>query len=122
MIFAFASSTTIFVTIFLTSFVVSLFGIFANSYNKNQQEKHRHDSRKEDADEDEEEAEKAKLLVDAALLGLAMHKTSKRKKSKKDNWETHCEFCGELLEDCQCDHQHESRRDLGLWDFDDDDD
>lgn len=50
------------------------------------------------------------------------------KKKKKDYYEdyddysydTHCEYCGELLEDCTCDHQDESRRDLGLWNGDDD--
>lgn len=132
MIFAFASSTTMFVAIFLTSFVVSLVVIFANSYNKKQQEKPHlldkleddkdeevdEDSDDEDDDYDEEDAEKAKLLVDAALLGLAFRKTSK-KKNKKDNWETDCEFCGDLLEDCRCDHQCESRHDIGWWDCDD---
>ena len=32
------------------------------------------------------------------------------------SWETHCEFCGELLEDCVCDHKHESHEAIGLWD------
>lgn len=35
------------------------------------------------------------------------------------SWETHCEYCGELLEDCECDHQRESREDIGLYDYDD---
>ena len=32
------------------------------------------------------------------------------------SWETHCEYCGELLEDCVCAHRHESHRDVGLLD------
>ena len=30
------------------------------------------------------------------------------------NWETDCEYCEELLEDCSCDHQHESHRDINF--------
>ena len=29
-----------------------------------------------------------------------------------DYWETHCESCGELLEDCECDWQNESKTDI----------
>lgn len=35
------------------------------------------------------------------------------------SWETHCEYCGELLEDCACEHQRENREDIGLYDYDD---
>ena len=40
------------------------------------------------------------------------------------SWETHCEYCGELLEDCVCDHRHESHEAISLWDCgcDDEDD
>lgn len=40
------------------------------------------------------------------------------------SWETHCEYCGELLEDCECDYKHESHEAIGLdyCDCDDEDD
>ena len=30
------------------------------------------------------------------------------------SWETHCEYCGELLEDCVCDYKHESHEAISL--------
>ena len=53
------------------------------------------------------------------------HRVVKTKKQSKceDNfnedyfdyeWETNCEYCGELLEDCECDHHEESEYDIGL--------
>lgn len=34
------------------------------------------------------------------------------------DWETHCEFCGELLEDCECEHRQLSRQDISQEDDD----
>lgn len=56
---------------------------------------------------------------DAMLMGLAVHDMFVKQKDKKGKdsfyedtsdyiWEAHCEYCGELLEDCVCDHRHES--------------
>lgn len=44
------------------------------------------------------------------------------KKNKKHNdfdWETHCELCGELLEDCECDRQKQRKQDISQDDMDD---
>ena len=38
------------------------------------------------------------------------------------SWETHCEYCGELLEFCVCDHKHESHEALSIFNCDCDDD
>lgn len=55
----------------------------------------------------------------------------KQKKNNKTNinknknqpdetdWETHCESCGELLEDCECDWREQSRQDIGQDEMDD---
>ncbi|MBQ8319718.1 MAG: hypothetical protein IJX81_02460 [Clostridia bacterium] len=72
---------------------------------------------------------------DAILMGLAVHDMFTKHKDEEDednfyeddsdySWETHCEYCGELLEDCVCDHRHESHEAISLWDCgcDDDDD
>ena len=32
------------------------------------------------------------------------------------NWEIHCEYCEDLLEDCECDNRHESHEAISLWD------
>lgn len=120
MIFAFAGSSTKYVVLFITVFVLTLFVIFANDRKNKQQEQHhnRHDNNE---DEDNDDTEKENLLISAALLGTALNKKPPKKK-KENNWETHCEFCGELLEDCRCEHRRESRRDTGLWDCDDEED
>jgi hypothetical protein len=39
-------------------------------------------------------------------------KNASKDKSKNNNWEEHCESCGELLEDCECDWQKHSREDI----------
>lgn len=31
---------------------------------------------------------------------------------RKNSWEEHCESCGELLEDCECDWKRQSREDI----------
>lgn len=79
----------------------------------------------DDWDDDDDEDIDEEQLFDAALTGLALHHTFKKDKKKNENddysWKTHCEYCGELLEDCQCDHRHTSRRDSGFSVYDDDD-
>lgn len=42
---------------------------------------------------------------------------NKKKENKKqldynEYWETHCESCGELLEDCECDWKGQSKQDI----------
>lgn len=74
-------------------------------------------------DEDEFDEEDEALLADAILTTLALHHSLKKKdkKEKHNDWESHCEFCGDPLEDCRCEHKHESRRDSGFSIHDDDD-
>lgn len=70
----------------------------------------------DEEDDDEFDEEDEALLLDAVLTGLALHRSFKKKDKKKkrnDWWETHCEYCGDPLEDCQCEHKHESHRDSG---------
>lgn len=38
--------------------------------------------------------------------------TKKRKIDMNTYWETHCESCGELLEDCECDNKVLSKQDI----------
>lgn len=45
---------------------------------------------------------------------------SNKKREEKCNWETTCESCGELLEDCECDWKHLSRQDISMLDFGED--
>lgn len=44
------------------------------------------------------------------LFGFS--KPKNKKKQQDFNWETHCESCGELLEDCTCDWQAQSKQDI----------
>lgn len=48
-------------------------------------------------------------------------KTKKQppKKDYTEYWETHCESCGELLEDCECEWKHYSKEDISLDNMDD---
>lgn len=48
------------------------------------------------------------------MIIMEMMEKEKKKKSKKKNfnWETHCESCGELLEDCECDWKRQSKQDI----------
>lgn len=39
-------------------------------------------------------------------------KNANKDKTKNNDWEEHCESCGELLEDCECDWQKHSREDI----------
>lgn len=55
-------------------------------------------------------------ILSGAKAGI---KEGTKKKQKKDDfdWETHCESCGELLEDCECDNQGLSFEDIALMDM-----
>ena len=55
------------------------------------------------------------------LLALSGSKknTKKNKEQSGFDWETHCESCGELLEDCECDWQKQSKQDISQDDMDD---
>ena len=84
----------------------------------------------EEFDEVEEIDETDVALGAFALYGLLSDRHEDEDYDKKDgyeddedySWETHCEYCGELLEDCVCDHRHESHEAISLWDCDCDDD
>ena len=63
----------------------------------------------------------------AALSGAKEGIKESQKKNKKQykddcDWETHCENCGELLEDCECDDQELSFEDIAIMDMIDEDD
>lgn len=45
------------------------------------------------------------------LFGLSDNKNANKKRGFF-NWETHCESCGELLEDCECDWREQSCLDI----------
>lgn len=53
---------------------------------------------------------------------LIFERQSKERKQKRNephdefNWETHCEYCEDFLEDCDCDHRHESHEAISLYD------
>lgn len=56
------------------------------------------------------------------LLALSRSKKNINKKNKEQScfdWETHCESCGELLEDCECDWHKQSKQDISQDDMDD---
>lgn len=55
------------------------------------------------------------------ILGTNKKPDKKQKKEELD-WETHCENCGELLEDCVCDDKELSLEDICLMDMIDEDD
>ena len=48
--------------------------------------------------------------------------TKKQQKKEDFDWETHCESCGELLEDCECGNKELSMEDIALMDMLDEDD
>ena len=58
------------------------------------------------------------------LLALSGSKknTNKNKEQSGFDWETHCESCGELLEDCECDDKELSMEDIALMDMLDEED
>ena len=45
-------------------------------------------------------------------------KKNKKNKNNDFDWETHCESCGELLEDGECDWKNQSKQDI-FQDMDD---
>lgn len=74
----------------------------------------------------EENYTKNDLLEDMVLIDM-MSKENKKQNKKYNpgenntfmteddddfDWETHCEFCGELLEDCECEHRQLSCQDI----------
>lgn len=70
--------------------------------------------RKRDLNDDDE------ALEEFIVLDRIMKEEQNGVDLKTDEfvWETQCEYCEELLEDCECDHKRESRADLG-WSADD---
>ena len=53
------------------------------------------------------------------LLGLSKPTNKRKQQKSRFSWETHCESCGELLEDCECDWKHQSKQDISQDDMDD---
>lgn len=53
---------------------------------------------------------------------LTGKKPKNKQKQDSSYWETHCENCGELLEDCECDDKELSLEDISLMDMIDEDD
>lgn len=59
-------------------------------------------------------------VVNDMILMEMIEKNKKNKHKKKEfNWEAHCESCGELLEDCECDWREQSKQDISQDDIDD---
>ena len=56
--------------------------------------------------------------------GIKNNQKKNQKKKQQDDfdWETCCENCGELLEDCECDDQELSFEDIAMMDMIDEDD
>lgn len=54
------------------------------------------------------------------LFGTQNKKKQPTKQQDDFDWETHCESCGELLEDCECDWKQQSRQDISQDDEMDD--
>lgn len=73
---------------------------------------------RKDADADDETDDADADETDDALSFLFSNWSGDRSDAYEDDpdysWEMHCEYCGELLEDCECDHRHESRRDVNF--------
>ena len=75
---------------------------------------HKSHTKKQSYWDDEEQ-----VLNDMILIDM-MEKDKKKKTKKKEfDWETHCESCGELLEDCECDWRGQSKQDISQDDMDD---
>lgn len=55
----------------------------------------------------------------AAIANSSSKYNKKKKKQDFNDWETHCESCGELLEDCECDWKGQSKQDISQDDMDD---
>lgn len=52
------------------------------------------------------------VLIDLNLMKMVKHKTKDKSDKESFDWETHCESCGELLEDCECDWRGQSKQDI----------
>ena len=63
---------------------------------------------------EEEKTDEPTVGLSLLFSNLALGREDAYEDDPDYAWETHCEFCGELLEDCECDHRHESRRDLNF--------
>lgn len=89
------------------------------------------DDEVEDMEADFVEAENVNEMEDilaAAAYSFMAHRDMDKNTDQDDDyeydmyeddeydWETHCEYCEELLEDCECDYRHESHEAIGLWD------
>ena len=55
----------------------------------------------------------------AAIANTSSKNNKKKKREDINDWETHCESCGELLEDCECDWEDQSEQDISQDDMDD---
>ena len=62
--------------------------------------------------------------LSGANAGIKNNQKKNQKKKQQDDfdWETCCENCGELLEDCECDDQELSFEDIAMMDIIDEDD
>lgn len=64
-------------------------------------------------------------ILEEAIMYDMLNKQIKKKQQKKNQkdyteyWETHCESCGELLEDCECDWKRQSKQDISQDEMDD---
>ena len=52
------------------------------------------------------------LFVDLNLMKVVKHNPKTSLDKEFSDWETHCESCGELLEDCECDWRGQSKQDI----------
>lgn len=52
------------------------------------------------------------VVIDLNLMKMVKHKTKDKSNKECFDWETHCESCGELLEDCECDWRGQSKQDI----------
>ena len=59
------------------------------------------------------------VVNDMIIMEMMDQEEQKRKSLKKDtfNWETDCESCEELLEDCECDWHDNSKEDISQSDW-----
>lgn len=56
--------------------------------------------------------ENNEVVIDLNLMKMVKHKTRDKSNKESLDWETHCESCGELLEDCECDWRGQSKQDI----------
>ena len=61
------------------------------------------------------------VVNDMIIMEMMDQEEQKRKTLKKNtfNWETDCESCEELLEDCECDWQDNSKEDISQSNWND---